>query len=31
MKRNAVRGMSINGHQASVRAHGARLSPVPLR
>ena len=31
MKRNAVRGMSINGRQASVRAHGARLSPVPLR
>ena len=31
MKRNAVRGMSINGGHASVRAHGARLSPVPLR
>src|SRR5215470_2402525 len=31
MKRNAVRGMSINGGQASVRAHRAGLSPVPLR
>jgi hypothetical protein len=30
MKRDAVPGMSINGRQASVGAHGARLSPVPL-
>jgi hypothetical protein len=31
MNRDAVPGVSINGHQASLWAHGARLSPVPLR